>query len=553
MPSRRQLRLRALAVVTLYLAITIAFSWPLATRLTTSIAADFGDAVFTSWVMTWVARHLNAVLGGDLGAWAAMWQAPIFAPDTATLTYSEHFIGPTLQVLPLTWITEQPLLAFNLIWIVTFTLTGVAAHRLAHHWSGSHLAGAVAGLTAMFSDYRIAFSISHLHTLSVHWWLFGLWGLDRFAATSSWWALAGTTAALTMLHLSSNYLMAFCAPFTAAFAVWTLWRHGRLRDLRAWAGVSVAGAIPVLVVMPVVLRYLATREALQVTRSAVEIAANSASLATYGATAWSVAPLVGLAIIGAAAPDGGSGRVSRPARLVLLGLAVVAIVLSFGPVMQFSAVAVPGPYRWLMDYVPGFAGLRVPQRFEVIALALCSLLAGIGAEWLARWRIGLVVVVGLTALAIQPLRTTPFMIDRVIGTVGPPPPPPYLRPSADAPPIYRFARTLPAGAVLIELPFGDIGYEIRYTYFTLAHGHRIVNGYSGILPPLYLPRAAILATPLADLDLTARALEPATHVVVHTHGWYDDTGTRLRAWLEGRGARALANADGAWLYALPMR
>lgn len=551
MPSRRDPRLGAAAVVAVYLALTITFSWPLVTRLTTSLAADFGDAVFTSWVMTWVARHLNAVLAGDVAAWAAMWQAPIFAPEPNTLTYSEHFIGQTLQVLPLTWVIEQPLLAFNLIWIVTFTLSGVAAHRLAHHWSGSHLAGVVAGVTCMFSDYRLAFSLSHLHALSVHWWLFRLWGLDRFAATLSGRVLAAATVSLTMLHLSSNYLMAYCAPFTGAFAVWALWRHGRLRDARAWAGMAGAGAASVLIVLPVLLRYLATRDALQVTRSAADIAANSASLATYRETAWSVAPLVALAIVGAASRGGGDGHVSRRARLILLALAIVAVVLSFGPVMQFDGVLLPGPYQWLIDAVPGFAGLRVAQRFEVIALALFSVLAGLGAARLAQWRAGVAAVVALTVLAVQPLRTTPFMLDRVIATVGPPPPPAYLRPSADAPRIYRFARTLPADAVLVELPFGDIGYEIRYTYFTLTHGRRLVNGYSGIQPLLYQQRAAILASPTANLDLTWRALEPATHVVVHTHGWYDDTGAQLRAWLESRGARAFANADGAWLYALP--
>lgn len=551
MPSRRHDRPHGAAALAAYLAVTLAFSWPLATRLTTSLAADFGDAVFTSWVMAWVAAHLNAVLAGDLGAWAAMWQAPIFAPDPNTLTYSEHFLGQTLQVLPLTWVADQPLLAFNLAWIVTFTLTGVAAHRLAYAWSGSHLAGAVAGLTCMFSDYRLAFSLSHLHTLSVHWWLFGLLALDRFAATTSWRALAAAAAALTMLHLSSNYLMAFCAPFTAAFAVWTLWRHGRLRDPRAWMGVIAAGAASVLVVWPVLLRYLATRDALQVTRSALDLATNSASLATYRATAWSVGPLVVLALAGALGGDVTGGRVTRSARLALLAFAFVAVVLSLGPAMQFDTFVVRGPYQWLIDYVPGFAGLRVPQRFEVIALALCSVLGGLGAAWLARSRAGLVAVLVLTGLALQPLRTAPFVLDRVIGTVGPPPPPAYLRPSAVPPAIYRLARTLPAGATLIELPFGDIGYDIRYTYFTLAHRHRIVNGYSGIQTPLYLQRAAILADPMANLDLTWLALAPATHVVVHDAGFDDDTGARLRTWLGSKGGRELVHADGAWLYALP--
>lgn len=551
MTARSSSRLMGPAVVAGYFAVTLWFSWPLITHLTTSLAGDWGDAVFTTWVMTWVSQHLLAILHGDFGAWTAMWQAPIFAPDANTLTYSEHFIGQTLQALPIFAVANQPLLAFNVLWIATFALAGVAAHRLAHAWSGSHLAGIVAGLTCMFTDFRLAFSISHLHTLSVHWWLFGLWGLDRFAATSSWWALAGATLSLTLLHLSSNYLMAYCAPFTAAFAVWTLWRHGRLRDARAWTGVVAAGATSVVLVLPVVLRYLATRDALHLTRSLDVIAENSSSLATYRAAAWSIVPLAFLGAAGAVAPDAVLPRVSRRARLALAALALAAFALSFGPVMQFGGVHLPGPYRLLLDYVPGFAGLRVAQRFEVIAMALVSLLGGLGAAWLGRQRAGLACVAVLTALAVQPARTSPFVMDRVIGTVGPPPPPPYLRPSADAPPIYRLARQLPPDAVLIELPFGDIGYDIRYTYFTLAHGHRIVNGYSGIFTPLYLQRAAVLAQPFGNPALTWQALQAGTHVVLHTAGFTVEAAGQLRAGLQARGAREVGGVDGAWIYELP--
>jgi len=85
--------------------------------------------------------------------------------------------------------------------------------------SGRQLAGAVAGVLCVLNDYRTFWSLSHLQILSIHWWLFGLWGLDVFIGTGSRRALAGAAAALVALHFSSNYLMAYCAPFTAAFAL----------------------------------------------------------------------------------------------------------------------------------------------------------------------------------------------------------------------------------------------------------------------------------------------------------------------------------------------
>ena len=43
----------------IYAALTIAMTWPLATGLTHDIPGDFGDPLFTSWVLSWDATHLG--------------------------------------------------------------------------------------------------------------------------------------------------------------------------------------------------------------------------------------------------------------------------------------------------------------------------------------------------------------------------------------------------------------------------------------------------------------------------------------------------------------
>ena len=77
---------RGSGIVFGYALLSAWITWPLVTRAGTSLAGDFGDPVFVSWVMAWVADHLTALMGADLGAWGAMWNAPIFAPDLAKLS-----------------------------------------------------------------------------------------------------------------------------------------------------------------------------------------------------------------------------------------------------------------------------------------------------------------------------------------------------------------------------------------------------------------------------------------------------------------------------------
>lgn len=533
-----------------YAAVSAWMTWPLVTRPGSSLAADYGDPVFVSWVLGWVADHLTAVLQGNLDAWGAMWHAPIFSPEPGTLTYSDHFLAQAVQALPLWWLTHNPLLLYNALLLATMTLTAVAAHGLAARLSGSHVAGVVAGITCAFNEYRTFWLSSHLQILSLHWWIAGLWALEVFVASRSLPALAAATLAFIALHYSSSYLMAYCAPFTVAFAVWSLSRHGRLRDTRAWAGVAGAGLVSVAAVWPVVARYLATQKALTFSRSLEETSANSATLEAYGAALPWLAPLVLLAIVGALAPRAGAA-VSGRARWGLFALASAAILLSFGPVIRIGGHALPGPYLLLRDSVPGFAGLRVPHRFVTIAATFLAVLAGFGAMWLVRWRLGLVAVILGVALVTRHAWQPPFPLDGVLNSAPLAPPPAYLRPVADMPPLYRFVATTPVDAVIAELPFGDIGYEIRYTFFTGAHRRRSANGYSGVLPPSYLARREALASPLDDLEATWAALAHVTHVVVHTAAWTDDTGARVRAALELRGARVVASVDGAWLYELP--
>ena len=79
----------AFVVSALYLALTLALTWPLAAGLTHDIAGDFGDPLFTSWALAWDATHLGR-------GW---WNANIFAPHPLSLAYSEHFLPQALQVV----------------------------------------------------------------------------------------------------------------------------------------------------------------------------------------------------------------------------------------------------------------------------------------------------------------------------------------------------------------------------------------------------------------------------------------------------------------------
>src|SRR3977135_2123758 len=80
----------------LFAALTLVITWPRARGRTHDIPGDFGDPLFTSWVLSWDATHLGR-------GW---WSANIFAPQPLALAYSEHFLPQALQVLPIYAVTK---------------------------------------------------------------------------------------------------------------------------------------------------------------------------------------------------------------------------------------------------------------------------------------------------------------------------------------------------------------------------------------------------------------------------------------------------------------
>ena len=84
MSTRRQ----GLAVAALFVALTVAMTWPLAPRMRTEIAADLGDPLLNAWILAWDATHLGR----------GLWHANIFHPHPYALAYSEHLVAEAIQM-----------------------------------------------------------------------------------------------------------------------------------------------------------------------------------------------------------------------------------------------------------------------------------------------------------------------------------------------------------------------------------------------------------------------------------------------------------------------
>ena len=240
-----------------------------------------------------------------------------------------------------------------------------------------------------------------------------------------------------------------------------------------------------------------------------------------------------------------------------LAAALVAAVLSLGPVIRARGEDVfsPGPYSLLYGYVPGFDGLRVPARFAMLVALFLSVLSGLGALEILRRarRRGALVVGGVSVLFLLEANPAPIPLNVVWGDHAYKKLPPRVFVGAGAPAIDHALEALPRGSVIVHLPFGSGPWELRYMFYSLFHGQRLVNGMSGALPRTYTRNAAELADPFRQPERAWRAIvaSGATHLVVHEGAWRWDDGPRVSQRLEACGARRLLVRSSDVLFEVP--
>ena len=235
---------------------------------------------------------------------------------------------------------------------------------------------------------------------------------------------------------------------------------------------------------------------------------------------------------------------------------IAAFLMSLGPEMRSNGrlIGEVGPYHFFYYYVPGFDGLRVPARFAMLVMLFLSIAAGLGAAAIERrFRHGATAALALGAFAVAEAFAAPIGINGTIAEGRYAMPPARVFTGDEVPGVYRFLKSLPApGTVVVEFPFGEWVYERRYVFYSTAHWHPLLNGFSGHFPQSYNLNATLLRHPIEYPDPSWETLmrSGATHAIVHGAYYRDDEGERIGTWLAGKGARLLGEFDGDKLFAL---
>jgi hypothetical protein len=561
--------------------LSVVMTWPLARDVTHRLPSDLGDPLLVCWILAWQIRNLTRLATGDWTVLHDWSHANIFHPAGHAIAYSELFAFPALAGAPVLLATGNVILTYNVLFLGTFLVAGLAMYALTRELTGSRAGAWIGGLLFAFAPFRFDHA-PHLQAQFGCLMPLVLWQMDRGVATGRVRHAVWAGLALAAVNLSNGYLMFYFSPFVAAFGLFALWRHQRLGDLRRWLHLGLAAGLALAVTVPFMLPYLALRAAGQEGRSLDWLIRYSASASSWlTATPWlrlwnwlALDPrpethlfpgLVPIALTGLACSLVWRSRrevveASRVGMAAVHWFCVGAIAVSlwwaFGPIVHVAgeATRLPSVYAWILAVVPGFDALRVPARIAGVMTLWTSLAAGIAMALLLR-RVPRTAVwlATMSVLVLADAWVAPMRMHEVLQVPHYRGLSPAIEPRPVNSPLAQAIRRLPREAVLVELPFGALPHEARYMYTSIGHWRRMVNGYSGEVPASYygFSRALQFLPERGPEAWQAMHDAGATHVVLHGEHYGEPGTTMLASWLTGRGARRVDQVGETLIFQLP--
>jgi hypothetical protein len=465
-------------LIAFYAAVSAIMAAPFVNYSALTSASYEGDARLVIWILAW---NNHAVLSG-----LSLFDSNAFYPARASLAYGEHMFGISLFTLPVYALSRNPVLAYNVIWLLAWLLNALCAHAVLKHYTQSHLSALAGSLVYTFSFYKMHHAHGHLQ--QVWTWLLPLsvlllerWTTRPRLGTGFAWGLC-----VVLQSLSSWYLavMTLVVQGIAALLVVPAWIRPPLRG-RFWHLVLVT------VMAAAVMTPFARPYRMLPPSSAGEMTGNSADLASYVVPPENTWPgqiwlrmlgsgprwiwgerTVYLGWLALALGTLGTVQVFRRRQYRLAAFALMLIVLGF---IISGGPEASGPVYSKMSGLPGLSAFRAPARFALVVLLGLSILVAQGANLLqACGRGGRIALLALLPVMVSEWYVVEF-------PAGKPP-------SAPVPAIYRTAEVR-ASRALVSLPIhsrrSDWWREADYLYYSTAHWRPIVNGYGRSEPPAH--------------------------------------------------------------------
>jgi hypothetical protein len=513
------------------------------------------DNTLNAAILEWGARAVSSRS-------AVLFDWPPGYPVHNTLAGTEVLVGWQLLFLPQRLLGVSIVAAYNVCFLFSFIVSGLAANLLARRYGVAPAGALIAGFVFAFAPQHVGQAVQ-FQSLAICWLPLGIVAFERAVSERGIGVIVLLAAIVVITVLSSLYYGVFLVIILGAWYVVGLVTGWFPRSFRGATRVAAAAAMAVVVLLPFIVTYVRMSSSFGYDRSIQYAIERSAQLSAFlyvprWLLLWGDSRLHERPGSGAGFPGLvllllllASIRWNAPAprKRSILALAVFCAVLSLGPRLKVFnyptsfLINVPMPGS-LLGFIPG---IRAPSRLLPCAFVFLSVLAGGGAAAvLARWprkqRLFLSALLVLAALDVYPAPWFASASRRL--------PPPLATSAA-----YAYVAASSDSTPLVEWPAADsTGFALPakayYVYGSIGHLHRVVS-YS---LSLELPAADSLQSQADQLPgesarqaLVARGIH---RLILHRRFASTDSVASRVARLDNSGFRALFRGRDAIVYSL---
>lgn len=470
-----------LIAAALYVACVSIATFPVVRTFSTELPGSRLDPLQHLWIMRWYKTCLLE------------WRSPVICPEIQYPTGAPlgnfsplHF--QALLYLPISLLTSNDVLCFNLIWMTGLVTSGLGTLWLAWHVVRDRSCAVLAGMLAMLSGPMMLHARAHLELIFLGCFPAFMVCWMRFVDRPSRRRLAAAAGAYVLVALCAAYYVVFA---TIPATLYVLWRARGLRARAGWLAAFAASVVPALA--------LVFSNQIWAMTHGYSTPRPIAEFNRYGTALWTYLTPTCLHAISAimpfnayAAADYGWSVGERASYLgiVTLGLLylgavrrvrferagywwsalIVLAVLSCGAYWLIGSAKVGLPALWLKKSVFAFKLIRVPARFNLFVAVVASVLAAASLKHLLdridRRGARLAVVVGLVLVALADQSNVPFGTEKV---------PPLPRG-------YTVIRRRDPDARFLDVPQSPStgsGLSSVCGYWQSLHRGRTSAGYSG--------------------------------------------------------------------------
>ena len=350
------------AAAMLYAVLTVPLAYPLSIDPAGRLLSASPDTLLMMWMLLWDTHAFTHQ------PWS-IFEANIYYPQHDTLAYSENLIGSAGVAAPILWLTGSPVLAINLVALLSCVLCGAGAWLLARRVGASRPGALLAGLVFAFSPPRFL-RLGQIHLTTIQWIPFALAYLHAYLDQGRKRDLRIAIAFFTLQALTSGHGAVYLIVAVAALLVYRLLLGEPIAFVNRLRDVGIAGALLLLPALLIVLPYRRVQDEMGLRRWLVDWPS------PFGSLLASPAHLHTLVLSWFP-----SARINETASAYLFPGYIPLLLAA-------AAVILLGRRRIAASPPPGVAWRRVALALELIALAAIGIAVYATAAGPVRLRLG---------------------------------------------------------------------------------------------------------------------------------------------------------------------